>query len=102
MKLDCYPTTINAPMLDGRWRGTIYRSDLDSPHPYNTYGNPGLPPGPIANPGIDSLRAAIQPADTRYLFFVAKGDGTGAHVFTETLSEHNTAVRGYRSSVAAP
>jgi UPF0755 protein len=102
MKLDCDPTTIYAAMLDGRWRGTIYRSDLDSPHPYNTYRNPGLPPGPIANPGIDSLRAAIQPADTRYLFFVAKGDGTGAHVFTETLSEHNTAVRGYRSSVAAP
>jgi UPF0755 protein len=102
MKLDCDPTTIYAAMLEGRWRGTIYRSDLDSPHPYNTYRNRGLPPGPIANPGMESLRAAITPENTPYLFFVAKGDGSGAHVFTETLEEHNAAVRGYRSNVAAP
>jgi UPF0755 protein len=102
MKLDCDPTTIYAAMLDGRWRGTIYRSDLDSTHPYNTYRNPGLPPGPIANPGMESLKAALQPKDTKYLFFVAKGDGSGAHVFTESLAQHNTAVQSYRSHVAAP
>jgi UPF0755 protein len=102
MKLDCDPTTIYAAMLEGRWRGAIYRSDLDNPHPYNTYRNPGLPPGAIANPGMASLRAALSPENTRYLYFVAKGDGSGAHVFTETLSEHNAAVRDYRSNVAAP
>ena len=97
MKLDCDPTTIYAAMLQGRYRGTIYRSDLDSPHPYNTYRNPGLPPGPIANPGIASLKAALQPAQTSYLFFVAKRGGAGAHVFSETLAEHNAAVRDYRA-----
>jgi UPF0755 protein len=100
MKLDCDPTTIYAAMLEGRYRGTIYRSNLDSDHPYNTYRHPGLPPGPIANPGRDSLRAALQPAETNYLFFVAKGDGSGAHIFTESLSDHNVAVQQYRN--AAP
>jgi UPF0755 protein len=97
MRLDCDPTTIYAALLEGRFRGTIYRSDLDNPHPYNTYRNPGLPPGPIANPGLDSIRAALNPADTSYLFFVAKPDGSGAHVFTETLQEHNAEVRNFRS-----
>jgi UPF0755 protein len=102
MKLDCDPTTIYAAMLDGRWRGTIYRSDLDSTHPYNTYRNPGLPPGPIANPGMESLKAALAPKETNYLFFVAKGDGSGAHVFTENLAQHNAAVQNYRSNVTEP
>jgi UPF0755 protein len=100
MKLDCDPTVIYAALLEGRYRGTIYRSDLDNPHPYNTYRNPGLPPGPIANPGRESLRAALRPAETKYLFFVAKGDGSGAHVFTENLSAHNAAVRDYRNAIA--
>jgi UPF0755 protein len=97
MKLDCDPTTIYAALLEGRYRGTIYRSDLDSAHAYNTYRNPGLPPGPIANPGIASLKAAISPAQTKYIYFVAKPDGSGAHVFSETLEQHNAAVREYRN-----
>lgn len=99
MKLDCDPTTIYAAMLEGRYRGKIYRSDLDNPHPYNTYRNPGLPPGAIANPGAESLRAALQPAETSYLFFVAKVDGSGGHIFSETLGAHNAAVRDYRSAL---
>lgn len=97
MKLDCDPTTIYAALLQGRYRGTIYRSDLDSTHPYNTYRNPGLPPGPIANPGLASLKAAISPKRTEYLYFVARPDGSGAHIFSRTLDEHNAAVRTYRA-----
>jgi UPF0755 protein len=100
MRLDCDPTTIYAALLEGRYRGAIHRSDLDSPHPYNTYRNPGLPPGPIANPGAESIKAALDPAETPYLFFVAKGDGSGAHVFTENLTQHNSAVRDYRNAIA--
>jgi UPF0755 protein len=97
MKLDCDPTTIYAAILEGRYRGTIYRSDLESPNPYNTYRTPGLPPGPIANPGVASLKAAVAPIQTKYLYFVAKPDGSGAHVFSETLEQHNAAVRDYRN-----
>ena len=97
MKLDCDPTTIYAALLEGRYRGTIYRSDLESANPYNTYRSPGLPPGPIANPGLASLKAALKPAETRYIYFVAKPDGSGAHAFSETLEEHNAAVRAYRN-----
>jgi UPF0755 protein len=96
MKLDCDPTTIYAALLEGRYRGTIYRSDLDNPHPYNTYRNPGLPPGPIANPGLLSLTAALRPAQTDYLFFVAKADGSGGHVFSNSVEGHNKAVESYR------
>jgi UPF0755 protein len=97
MKLDCDPTTIYAALLEGRYRGTIYRSDLQSTNPYNTYRSPGLPPGPIANPGVASLKAALQPATTNYLYFVARPDGSGGHSFSETLDQHNQAVRTYRS-----
>jgi UPF0755 protein len=100
MRLDCDPTVIYAALLEGRYRGTIYRSDLDNPHPYNTYRNAGLPPGAIANPGAESLKASLSPAETKYLFFVAKPDGSGGHVFTETLGEHNVAVREYRDGLA--
>jgi UPF0755 protein len=96
MKLDCDPTTIYAALLEGRYRGTIYRSDLDNPHPYNTYRNVGLPPGPIANPGVASLKAAVAPQQTDFLYFVAKPDGSGGHVFSRSLEEHNAAVRNYR------
>ena len=100
MKLDADPTTLYAALLEGRHKGpTIYRSDLESMHPYNTYRNSGLPPGPIANPGEASLRAALRPAKTNYLFFVAKGDGSGGHVFTESLDRHNAAVRDYRNAI---
>jgi UPF0755 protein len=96
MKLDCDPTTIYAALLQGRYRGTIYRSDLDSPHPYNTYQNPGLPPGPIANPGLASIRAALEPANSEALFFVLSPDGAGEHHFSRTMAEHEQAIAKYR------
>jgi UPF0755 protein len=96
MPLDCDPTTIYAALLEGRYRGTIYRSDLDSPSPYNTYRHTGLPPGPIANPGLAALKAALAPAATTYLYFVAKADGSGGHQFSENIDEHNRAVEQYR------
>lgn len=99
-RLDADPTIIYAALLEGRYRGTIYRSDIDSTNPYNTYRRIGLPPGPIASPGLEALRAAVNPADTAYLFFVAKGDGSGGHVFTETLTQHNAAVQSYRNATA--
>jgi hypothetical protein len=64
MKLDCDPTTIYAALLDGRYRGVIYRSDLDSDHPYNTYRHAGLPPGPIANPSLASHPRGGRPRHT--------------------------------------
>jgi UPF0755 protein len=97
MPLQCDPTTIYAAMLDGRWRGAIHRSDLDRAHPYNTYRVAGLPPGPIANPGRESLAAALRPADTDFTYFVAKADGSGAHVFSVSLEAHNRAVWRFRN-----
>ncbi|MBV8732511.1 MAG: endolytic transglycosylase MltG [Acidobacteriia bacterium] len=96
MKLDCDPTTIYAAILDNRYRGTIYRSDLDSDNPYNTYRRAGLPPGPIANPGLASLRAVLQPADSEALYFVLRPDGAGAHQFSKTIAEHEAATARYR------
>ena len=95
MKLDCDPTTVYAALLEDRYRGVIHRSDLDNPSPYNTYQHPGLPPGPIANPGLSSIRAALEPAETPYLFFVAKADGTGGHNFSDSLRAHTAAVAQY-------
>ncbi len=96
MALQCDPTVIYAALIEGRYRGTIYRSDLESRHPYNTYMNPGLPPGPIANPGGGALHAALHPAETKYLYFVAIPNGGGAHQFSETLESHQRAVAKYR------
>jgi len=96
MALDCDPTTIYAALLEQRYHGTIYRSDLNSANNYNTYQHTGLPPGPIANPGIASLKAALAPADTDFLYFVAKPDGSGSHQFSRTMAEHNRAVQLYR------
>ncbi len=73
----------------------ISRADLDREHPFNTYRNAGLPPGPIASPGLASLRAAANPAQTEELYFVA--DGTGGHTFSRTLDEHNRAVARWRA-----
>jgi len=95
MFLECDPTTIYAALLEGRYRGAIHRSDLARQNAYNTYQNPGLPPGPIANPGGDAIAAALHPADTDYLFFVAKPSG-GAHQFSASLAAHQKAVREYR------
>ena len=100
IKLDCDPTVIYAALLSGRWRGTIYRSDLDRRHPYNTYQFPGLPPGPIANPGRASLAAALHPDEIKAIYFVAKPDGSGGHIFSETLAAHDRAVASYRRGTA--
>jgi len=96
MALDCDPTTIYAALLEDRYRGVIYRSDLESDNAYNTYKHAGLPPGPIANPGVESLKAALAPAQTDYLYFVAKPDGSGGHQFSTTIDQHNVAVQRYR------
>ena len=95
MRLDCDPTTIYAALLDNRYTGVIHKSDLLNQNPYNTYQNAGLPPGPIANPGAASIAAALDPAATDYLFFVAKADG-GGHVFSTTRADHEKAVLAYR------
>lgn len=76
------------------FNGNITRRDLLRTTPYNTYRIPGLPAGPIANPGEAALRAAAFPAATRYLYFVARGDGS--HAFSESLTAHNAAVRRYQ------
>jgi peptidoglycan lytic transglycosylase G len=96
MKLDCDPTTIYAALLNHHYRGTIYRSDLNSDQPYNTYRHAGLPPGPIANPGVPSLQAVLQPAPSKALYFVARPDGSGGHTFSETISAHEAATAKYR------
>lgn len=98
--LACDPTVIYAALLVDKWRGTIYRSDLDRDHPYNTYLHAGLPPGPIANPGAAAIAAALDPAKTDYLFFVAKPTG-GGHVFTSNNADHNRAVQAYRQGLAS-
>ncbi|MGF1495667.1 MAG: endolytic transglycosylase MltG [Elainellaceae cyanobacterium] len=72
-------------------------SDIRTPSPYNTYRNPGLPPGPIANPGVASLEASLNPPDTEFLYFVARYDGT--HVFSRTLQEHEAAQAQIRDRI---
>ncbi len=78
----------------GRHKDVVTLDDLKVDSPYNTYRYTGLPPGPIANPGLASINAALQPADTRYLFYVARADGS--HVFSRTFEEHLIAIRKYR------
>ncbi|MDT9597836.1 endolytic transglycosylase MltG [Sphingosinicella rhizophila] len=90
MKLDADPTVIY-PITKGKPLGRrIRRSELNDDNGYNTYARPGLPAGPIANPGRESIAAVLNPADTQALYFVA--DGTGGHVFANSLSEHNANV----------
>ncbi len=78
----------------GYWKKELTQEDLDSDSPYNTYRRMGLPPGPICNPGLDSIVAVVRPAQTNYLYFVAKPDGS--HAFAETLEEHLANVELYR------
>ena len=96
MPLATDPTVIYAALLDNRWRGTIYKSDLESASPYNTYRHTGLPPGPIANPGVAALKAAMHPATTDYLYFVA--DAEGHSRFSVDLKEHSQQVQAYRDA----
>jgi UPF0755 protein len=94
MPLQCDPTVIYAMEQAGRYNGNITRADLEIDSPYNTYRYPGLPPGPIASPGLASLKAAVAPADVDYLYFVSRNDGT--HVFARTLEEHNANVHKFQ------
>jgi UPF0755 protein len=99
MALAADPTVVYAAMLNSNYRGTIYQSDLQSDSPYNTYKFAGLPPGPIANPGAASLLAAMKPAKTDYIFFVAAGDGTGRHHFSANFEQHERNVIAYRKAM---
>jgi UPF0755 protein len=94
MGMQADPTVVYALQKAGRYDGNIRREDLAFDSPYNTYKNPGLPPGPIASPGEASLRAALNPADVKYLYFVSRNDGS--HVFAETLAQHNANVHEYQ------
>jgi UPF0755 protein len=90
------PTVIYAALLENRWRGEIYASDLQSTSPYNTYKHTGLPPGPICNPGVAALRAAMAPAKTDYLYFVS--DAAGHSRFSTDLKQHAEQVEAYRQA----
>lgn len=94
MPLACDPTIIYALKLAGRYDGDIRKTDLKINSPYNTYIHPGLPPGPIANPGLDSLRAALDPPQTDLLYFVSRNDGS--HEFSRTYQSHQTAVSRFQ------
>ena len=96
MLLQCDPTTIYALKRLGIWRGSLARSELTVDEPYNTYVNPGLPPGPICNPGLASLKAAIAPADVSFLYFVAAGDGS--HSFSSDYEGQQRNAAHYRET----
>ena len=100
MPLQTDPTVIYAMKRAGRYNGNIRRTDLEIDSPYNTYRYPGLPPGPIASPGLASLQAALRPADTQDLYFVSRNDGS--HYFSRTLAEHARAVDHYQRGRGAP
>ncbi len=92
MLLQTDPTIIYGLLPD--FDGDIRRKDIKNPHPWNTYVHKGLPPSPIAMVGREAIHAALNPEDGKALYFVAKGDGS--HYFSETLAEHNRAVRKYQ------
>ncbi len=93
---------INMMMILKHWKiyglknfnGNLTKKDLRDDNPYNTYRIGALPPGPICNPSLSSIKAVLNPADVSYLYFVSKNDGT--HVFSDTLEEHNHAVKTYQ------
>lgn len=93
------PSVIYASLLIGKFDGTIHQSDLALDSPYNTYRFSGLPPGPIANPGRESLQAAMNPTRTEYLYFVA--NNLGGHNFARTIEEHNHNVALYRQGLVS-
>lgn len=97
--LACDPTVIYAALIEGRYRGKIYQSDLDRDSPYNTYKRAGLPPGPIASVGRRSLQAALNPAETDYLFFVVDASkNDGSHKFSASSADHERAVKLLRQA----
>jgi UPF0755 protein len=95
--LDADPTIIYGELLNNSYQGALHHADLQVDSPYNTYRHPGLPPGPIGNPGKSSLEAALHPATSHYLYFVSNGNGH--HRFAATLEEHNRNVAAYREAV---
>jgi len=95
--LQADPSVIYAELLDGTYAGKLHHADLQVHSSYNTYTHPGLPPGPIGNPGRSALEAAMHPAQTDYFYFVA--DGNGHHRFAHSLEEHNRNVITYRRAV---
>jgi UPF0755 protein len=95
--LQADPSVIYAELLNGNYAGALHHSDMRFQSAYNTYTHPGLPPGPIGNPGRSSLEAALHPAQTDYFYFVS--DGNGHHRFSRSLEEHNQNVAKLRQAV---
>ena len=95
--LQADPSVIYAELLDGTYAGKLHHADMQVRSSYNTYTHPGLPPGPIGNPGRSALEAAMHPAQTDYFYFVA--DGNGRHRFAHSLEEHNRNVIAYRRAL---
>ena len=95
--LDADPSVIYAELLAGTYQGSLHHADLAVNSPYNTYRFPGLPPGPIGNPGKSSLEAALHPESTEFFYFVS--DGNSHHRFARSLEEHNRNVVAYRRSL---
>ena len=97
MALDADPSVIYGELQTGTYQGSLHHADLAVNSPYNTYRFPGLPPGPIGNPGRSSLEAALHPDNSKFLYFVS--DGNGHHRFARSLEEHNRNVAAYRHSL---
>ena len=95
--LDADPSIIYAELLAGTYSGALHHDDMSFNSPYNTYRHAGLPPGPIGNPGKSALEAAMHPAQSDYLYFVA--DAAGHHRFARTMEEHNSNVAAYRRAM---
>jgi|SRR6185312_574904 len=96
MPLQTDPSVAYASLLSGTWTGVIHQSELHADSGYNTYAHGGLPPGPICNPGISALKAALHPAKTEFLYFVA--DANGATRFSKDITEHNAQVAAFRAN----
>ncbi|MCF7808875.1 MAG: endolytic transglycosylase MltG [Candidatus Marinimicrobia bacterium] len=96
MLLNCDPTIIYMLVRRGEWDGNIRKRHFSIDDPYNSYMYKGLPPSPIANPGLASIEAALDPEESDYLYFVGKNDGTGAHAFSKTLRSHINKVNRYQ------
>jgi UPF0755 protein len=98
MALDADPSVIYAELLSGTYQGALHHADMAVNSPYNTYRFPGLPPGPIGNPGKSALEAALHPETSNFLYFVS--DANGHHRFAQSLEEHNRNVAAFRRAVA--
>ena len=99
MRLQTDPTVIYG--MGAAYAGNIHKTDLLTDTPYNTYTRDGLPPTPIAMPGVDALRAVVNPAGGDALYFMAVGDGSGRHVFSSNYAQHQAAWRAYMARYRA-